>query len=397
MAPVEKVAGRFLKDRGSKRAKDFAVLDPAIQDFLHLGTARIGEDAAIPQCARSPFHRALIPAHDFSGGNVARYGFDERCFIQLGDADVLQAVAGRIHGIAELPLRVGRAPVGVVHSEFARSAEDLVMNGESRADRQASITRRGLNVHPLKGRAAENFAIREAIEGYAARKAEGRLPGFSRQGDPMRFKDFLERSLHAGGQIAMPLRERFFGFSSGPEALFEVGRKKATEYGSSTGIAPRHFRPFALMTEILETEAEGKRRVRPDDFPEFAEKFRLAIGREAHDFVFVAELPKSKVLREGGVVHAERMRERDFAKDVHLRAFARGPHGAGEITQTIHRKNGCAFMRGNKKGARKVRGVVLDALNARTNRERVGIERGSQVFSYSGETLQHANALDRKA
>ena len=62
------------------------MLDAAIQNVLHLSTARIGENAAIAERARSPFRRALKPAHDFSRGNMAGSCFDERGLVEIRDS-----------------------------------------------------------------------------------------------------------------------------------------------------------------------------------------------------------------------------------------------------------------------------------------------------------------------
>ena len=82
MRLLEKFADGLFGDRWRERAKDLAVLDAPIQNFLHLGAARIGQNAAIAQSARSPFRGALKPTHDFSGGDVARGRFDESCLVQ---------------------------------------------------------------------------------------------------------------------------------------------------------------------------------------------------------------------------------------------------------------------------------------------------------------------------
>ena len=103
--------------------------------------------------------------------------------------------------------------------------------------------------------------------------------------------------------------ERLIRWRAGPEPLFEVGRKKPAEHRRAARIAPGHFGALLLMREIFEAEAERKRAVGAHDAAKLVQKFRLAIGREAHHFVFVAKFPEAEILRERGVVHAERMRE----------------------------------------------------------------------------------------
>src|SRR2546422_8570315 len=56
----------FREDRRRKRAKDFPMLDPAVQNLLHFRSARVGDDASIAKGARPPFGAALKPTEDFS-------------------------------------------------------------------------------------------------------------------------------------------------------------------------------------------------------------------------------------------------------------------------------------------------------------------------------------------
>src|SRR6202044_1443076 len=85
---LKEVAGGFFDDGRSKGSKNFAMLDPAIEDLFHFGPARIGDDAAVAERSRSPLGCALKPADDFAGGNVARGGLRERRFIQFKDLAV---------------------------------------------------------------------------------------------------------------------------------------------------------------------------------------------------------------------------------------------------------------------------------------------------------------------
>ena len=85
-------AGGLFEDRRREGAKDFAVLDAAIQNVLHLRAARIGQNAAIAERARAPFGAALKPADDFSRGDVLRRGPEQCGFVEFRDP--FTAVAG---------------------------------------------------------------------------------------------------------------------------------------------------------------------------------------------------------------------------------------------------------------------------------------------------------------
>ena len=58
MGLFEKFAGSLGQDRRRKGTKDFAVLDPAIEDVLHIRAARVSQNTAVAQSARTPFGAA---------------------------------------------------------------------------------------------------------------------------------------------------------------------------------------------------------------------------------------------------------------------------------------------------------------------------------------------------
>ncbi len=290
---LEKLAGSFFRNRGCEWTKRFAVLDAPVQDVFHFGAARVGQDAAIAQRARSPFRRALEPADNFSVGNMPRGRTHEFGFVELRNLHFVRRAHAIDHG-ANLGGRKLRPPVRVLHHEFARPPEDLVVHGEGRADRQARIARRRLNAHLLEGRRVENLAVGHAIESHAARQAQRLLTALLGEAVPVSNKDFLESRLHAGGEIVVALRERLAWFARRPEALLEVWREESAEHRRARRIAPGHVRALALVREIFEPEAERKRPVRPHDAPKLLEKFRLAVSCQAHHFVFVAEFPEAE-------------------------------------------------------------------------------------------------------
>ena len=57
-------------DRRGERTKPFAMLDAGIEHIFHVWQARMRNDRAIAQSARSPFHASLKPANNISGGNL---------------------------------------------------------------------------------------------------------------------------------------------------------------------------------------------------------------------------------------------------------------------------------------------------------------------------------------
>ena len=180
----------------------------------------------------------------------------------------------------------------------------------------------------------------------------------------------------------------------GPETFFEIRGEKAAEHRGAVGLAPGHVGALALVREIFQAQAEGKRRVHVNDAAKFIEEFRLAVGGEAHHFVFVAEFPEAEILRERGVIHAERMRESDFAEVLHARAFAQRPHGAGEIAEAVGGKDGGTFERRDKIGAGEMCGVMFDAMKLRLDFFRRSFEGCGEIFVNSGESFHHARAIE---
>ena len=66
---LEILAGGFRQHRRTERAERLAELDAAVENVLHVLAARIGQDAAVPERARSELHPALEPADDLAVGD----------------------------------------------------------------------------------------------------------------------------------------------------------------------------------------------------------------------------------------------------------------------------------------------------------------------------------------
>src|ERR1700675_309066 len=92
----EIIAGGFSEDGTREGAKDFAMLDAAIQNFFHLRTTWIGDDAAVAKGSRSPFGTALKPAENFSIGDNLRGIAHEVGFRKFGDEITVAHKGARI-------------------------------------------------------------------------------------------------------------------------------------------------------------------------------------------------------------------------------------------------------------------------------------------------------------
>src|SRR5229473_5031447 len=111
----------------------------------------------------------------------------------------------------------------------------------------------------------------------------------------------------------MPLFKRLFGLARQAEPPRHLVRKQLAESGRLVGFCPTHLRASAVMYEVVESKPEivvPGSRVELHDLTEHSELFRLAVSRQAHDFVLVAELEEAEVLRNCRVIETQRMRER---------------------------------------------------------------------------------------
>jgi hypothetical protein len=68
---------------GAERAEGLAVLDPAIQNVLHVIAAWVGQDAPVPQRTRAEFHPSLKPADDLTLGDLLHRAINQSCCYRL--------------------------------------------------------------------------------------------------------------------------------------------------------------------------------------------------------------------------------------------------------------------------------------------------------------------------
>ena len=58
------------------------MLDPRVEDVLHVGAPRVGDDRAVPERARPELHPALEPADDVAGGDPLGDEREERVVVE---------------------------------------------------------------------------------------------------------------------------------------------------------------------------------------------------------------------------------------------------------------------------------------------------------------------------
>jgi len=164
----------------------------------------------------------------------------------------------------------------------------------------------------------------------------------------------------------MALLDRFIGLARRcSEKTRHVIGKHFAENGRLVGFGPGHFRAGLVMREVVEAELEAEIAAvvaEPEDVAKGFEVRGLAVGGEAHHFVFVAKFQEAEILGDRAVIEAERMGEGDRAVDAHAIAAARAPHGAGEIAEAIGGEQGGVFKRGNEEGAGEMGLMVLHSV-----------------------------------
>ena len=157
------------------------MLDALVQDVLHFGPSRIGQNAAIAQRPRAPFLASLEPTNHAAAGDVLRRGFQQSRFVQFFHADF----SSRDSAAFESPLGIfagkARAPGRMIHHKFSRSAKQLMLDKKCGANGKARVSRRRLDIHFFELSAVENFAVSDAVERHAAGEAQIFLLGLPLQ------------------------------------------------------------------------------------------------------------------------------------------------------------------------------------------------------------------------
>ena len=175
--------------------------------------------------------------------------------------------------------RVARPPVQMPHHEGSRVPELGVIVVERRAQRAADIARERLKERLLEdARRGDRLVHQDVLHdaaGHGQVLGAGETPGEPRHPDA----EALGRALRARREIVMPRFERRPGFSRRTDFLQQP-------------IAPDPAHALMLKREVVEIERE-----RPGLVVETIEAVfdevdvrRLAVGRHAHDLVFVVVL-----------------------------------------------------------------------------------------------------------
>src|SRR5690242_7297800 len=152
---------------------------------------------------------------------------------------------------------------------------------------------------------------------------------------------------------------------------------------------------MTMMREVLEVQTEACAMIRHDATKLFDIR-GLAVSGQAHDPVFVAKIPKPKILRERCVKQSQRMGEDDTPLNAHAAASARAPHCSGKIAEAVRREESRTIEGRHKKGAGQMRAMMLHAMESRANPPAIRFESFGKRFRNGSKRGPRFGALSRK-
>src|ERR1019366_337545 len=115
MGLLKVVSDTLFEDRRSKGAEGLALLDSGIQDVLHLGAARVDNDATIAESPRPKLHPTLEPTDDLPISDSLR-----RCLRELTVAQFAPIKIAPSHYTVDLPVCKLWTGIGVFHHKRPR-------------------------------------------------------------------------------------------------------------------------------------------------------------------------------------------------------------------------------------------------------------------------------------
>src|SRR5262245_22793522 len=108
------------------------------------------------------------------------------------------------------------------------------------------------------------------------------------------------------------------------------------------------------MAKISEIELIGPIGLESHDLAHSIHEFRLAVGCETHDLVFVNVMREAEILRQRLIQDAQRVWTVDPSIHRQSRPLAGTPGSAGKIAEAIDRNNDSFLEWRNMKGRRKM-------------------------------------------
>ena len=147
---------------GCERAERFALLDLAVEPITHFSGMRCGENAAVTECARPEFKRALHPPDDATASQVVSNLIDERAVLELLDAlTVLACEARQLRSVNRgTPKRV----IGYIAIWISKVN---AVGVKRRAHCASSVARGWWDEYPLEARIRKEARVGDPVQGNA--------------------------------------------------------------------------------------------------------------------------------------------------------------------------------------------------------------------------------------
>ena len=188
-------------DRHNRRERPefLAVFDVAVEPVAHFGRVRRGEDAAVPERARSEFQSAIHPPDDAAGDEIVGDPIDQFRVVQFVPGLTILTRQLRQRGLLHR-----RSPERMVGDLAIRIAEVNAVGIQSGAQCTAGISGGWRNEEPLETRFGEDPCIGDTVQRYAAAHAQIGQTRFltKRPGDF--HQRVLQHPLHARGAVRKP-------------------------------------------------------------------------------------------------------------------------------------------------------------------------------------------------
>src|SRR6266540_5651692 len=157
---------------------------------------RRGENAAVPECARTEFARPLHPPDDPPGGEIIDNALDQRRLVELLYALTVLARRSRETGCID-----GRTPEWMIGHVAIGIAKIDSVRVERCTQRASGIARRGRHEQTIESGLGENAGVRDAVQCDAAAETQIGQPRFATKPRGDVDERLFEYALNARGAI----------------------------------------------------------------------------------------------------------------------------------------------------------------------------------------------------
>src|ERR1039457_1634193 len=245
MRLLKVVSDTLFKNRRSKGAKGLALLDPSIQDVLHLGAARVDDDAPIAESPWPKLHPALEPTHDLPISDSLRC-----CLCELRVAQFAPIKTAPSHHTVDLFVGKLWTGIGVLHHKRPRLLQYDIVDVVTDSKGRAGVAGCRLHEQLSEWSVEQNLSVHHRV-----------ICDSTSQAKPVSFRllmqlvqnvkaNFLQAGLEGGRDILMQRGDRLSSETRRPEGIDKLVRENATD--RRRAVFPRHVHAFRVVLEVVE-------------------------------------------------------------------------------------------------------------------------------------------------